>query len=375
MRVTHAIGFLDELGGAQRQILNLAPLLAERGARVSIVTRRTVSGTSLSERVPGARVYRVPEPPGHAPGAAAHIALGAALTAALRPDIVHVHRLGTSVAMAQLAARPRRVPVVVKILSAGPGGDVDAVRRSAGPRALGTTLRGISAFVCLSDEVERELQDNGVPAERLRRIPNGVDVGRFRPPAAGEREEIRRALGLPVEAPLVLYCGRFSPVKRLSILLDAMGGLDAHLLLVGEGSEEESLRRRAEAPDLRGRVHVRERTEDAAPLYRAAHVYASTSETEGMSGSVLEAMASALPVVAAPASGMGELLEGGAGVLADDPGAGAVAHALRAALAPGEAVAVGAAARERVSRRYSLESTADRLLALYEELQAARGRA
>jgi glycosyltransferase involved in cell wall biosynthesis len=368
-----AIGFLDALGGAQQQILSLAPVMARLGVEVSVVTRRIVRGTPLRERAPGTTIYRVPEPPGHAPGAAAHIGLGGAVTAALRPDVIHVHRLGASVAMALMAARPRRAPVVVKILSAGTRGDVDQVRRSMGPGVLHAMLRRIPAFVCLSDEVERELMDNGVPAARLRRIPNGVDVERFHPPGPGEREEERRRLDVPVEPPLVLYCGRFSPVKRLDVLLEAVSGLDAHVLLVGEGTEEEALRRRASEPDLRGRVHFRARVEDAAPLYRAADAYASTSATEGMSGSVLEAMASGLPVAAAPASGMAELLAGGAGVPAEDRSAAAVRAALARIVADGEGAArVGAAARRRVCERYSLETTAERLVALYDEVRTRR---
>ena len=371
MRVVHAIGFLDQLGGAQRQILSLAPVFASRDVDVRVVTRRVVGGTALRERVPGATVYRTPEPPGHGAGAAAAIALGAPLVAALRPDVVHVHRLGASVALALLGARPAGVPVVVKILSAGPGGDVDAVRRSMGPRVLSAMLARIPAFVCLADEVERELAQNGVAAHRLRRIPNGVDLERFRPPTHGEREAMRGDLGLPAEPPIVLYCGRFSPVKKLGVLLDAVAGTRAHLVLVGEGSEEPELRRRAAEPDLAGRVHVRARVDDTAPLYRAASAYASTSETEGMSGSVLEAMASGLPVVAAPASGMGELLDGGAGVLADDRSPAAVGAALDRVLGDGElASRVGAAARQRVAERYSLETTVTRLIALYDELRA-----
>jgi glycosyltransferase involved in cell wall biosynthesis len=94
-----------------------------------------------------------------------------------------------------------------------------------------------------------------------------------------------------------------------------------------------------------------------------------------MSGSVLEAMASGLPVVAAPASGMSELLGDTRGVLVPDDGDAGFARALTELAAdPLRRSQLGGAARRWVAERYSLESTADALAALYAEVLHPRRR-
>jgi glycosyltransferase involved in cell wall biosynthesis len=113
-------------------------------------------------------------------------------------------------------------------------------------------------------------------------------------------------------------------------------------------------------------VEIRDAVDDTAPIYRAADLYISASTTEGMSGSVLEAMATGLPVAASPASGMAELVRPDTGVMAEDPSADALGQAARALLAdPARRARAGATARDHATSRYSLESTADRMVELY----------
>jgi len=145
-------------------------------------------------------------------------------------------------------------------------------------------------------------------------------------------------------------------------------------VLVGNGSEQDAVEAQARQEGLAGRVHVRAAVSDPAPLLRAADLYVSSSSTEGMSNSVLEALASGLPVVASPASGMGEIVTPATGALAADTGAQALGAAIAAlATAAQERATRAAAARELIVSRYSLRSTADQLVALYRRLAAARG--
>jgi glycosyltransferase involved in cell wall biosynthesis len=376
MRVAMPIGLYDGLGGAQRQVQDLGPLLERRGVRTAVVTRLVTPRSPRYERQPGLHVYRVPVPPGHAAASVAYTALGAGVVARFRPDVIHAHQLLSPTTIGLLAGEAVRVPVVATVLSTGPGGDVSRLLGNGlGAQRLRAIVSRVSMFICIADEIEQELLEHGVPPERMRRIPNGVDLAWFRPPAEGERERLRAQLGIPADATVALYCGRLAPVKRLHVLLDAVRDSQVHVLLVGEGSEEPRLREQARSRELAGRVHFHPKVEDTAPLFRAADVYASASEAEGMSISVLEAMASALPVATAPASGMSELLGGVGGVLARDPSAAALAAALGAlADDPARREAAGRAARARVSERWSLDNTADMLVALYEELRRSRRR-
>lgn len=371
MRVAMVVqSYPPVLGGAQRQVQRLGPLLERRGVAVTVVTRRP-PGTPLRAREPGIEVLRLPMPGLRGADSLAYTAEGVAALARLRPDVVHVHDLLSPALIALLAQPLLRVPVVAKVASTGAGGDVDRLLcKPLGRRRLAAMARRFSAFVCISGAIERELEAHGVPRARLRAIPNGVDTDVFRPARdAEERAAARGALGLPADLPLALYCGRFADVKRLDVLVETLRAAELRLLLVGEGAERERLERLAADPALGGRVTLRPVVEDPAPLYRAADMYLSASSTEGMSGSVLEAMASGLPVVAAPASGMPELLAGSAGVVLEDDGPAAFAEALRAlAAAPERAAAIGAAARARAVADFSLATTADRLAALYAEL-------
>ncbi|HMS60912.1 MAG TPA: glycosyltransferase family 4 protein [Solirubrobacteraceae bacterium] len=369
MRVLMVIqSYLPVLGGAQRQVQRLGPLLEAEGFEVIVVTRRP-PGTPLREAQPGIQVRRVPGPDTGPGGSLNFTARAAREIVRLRPDVVHVHDLLSPATAALLGTALRPAPVAAKVLSTGPGGDVDRLlHKPAGAARLRLLARRFAAFVSLSADVEAELREHGVPADRVWRIPNGVDTGRFHPAAsAGERRAGRAALGLPADdQPLWLYCGRFAPVKRVDLLVEALVDAPGRLLLVGEGGEEDALRRLVTERGLSDRVTLRPVVEDPAPLYRAADAYLSASTTEGMSGSVLEAMATAVPVVAAPASGMDELLGEGAGVLLADGAPSTFAAALGALAAdPDRAAAVGGIARERAVADYSLQSTATQLARMY----------
>jgi len=363
--------YLPVLGGAQRQVERLGPLLEQEGFDVMVLTRRP-PGTAPRERRAGLVVRRVPGPHTGTLGSANFTLRAMAELVRLRPDVVHVHDLLSPSTAALLATALRPAPVVAKVLSTGPGGDVDRLlHKPAGAIRMRLLARRFAGFVALSADVERELAGHGVPARRIWRIPNGVDTERFRPARdAAERAALRAASGLPDDGlPLWLYCGRFAAVKRLELLVEAMTRAPGRLLLVGEGDEQPRLRELVERRGLAGRVLLRPVVDDPAPLYRVADAYLSASSTEGMSGSVLEAMASALPVVAAPASGMAELLGDGAGIVLERADPAALAAQLSSLAGDAErARALGAAARERAGRDFSLASTAAQLAALYRTL-------
>ena len=367
--------FLPVLGGAQRQVDLLGPSLLRQGVELTVITRHP-PGTPRHELRPGLEVRRMPGPDRGPLGSVAYTAAGAISLMRMRPDVVHVHDLLSPSTIALLSHPLVRSPVVAKVLSTGPGGDLTRLlTKPLGASRMRAMAKTFSAFVCLSDEVAQELDRHGVEESRLRRIPNGVDPDHFRPASAGEREEERRRLGLDWQGPIALYTGRFAPVKRLDLLIDAVARVpDLGLVMVGEGSEEARLREIVATRGLEGRVRLLPLADDPAPLYRTADVYVCASSTEGMSNSVLEAMASGLPVVAAAASGMAELVTPRTGILVEDVGDGA---ALAAALAKVVENAdlrhrLGAEARNLISESYSLESVAIALRGLYDEVLSGR---
>jgi glycosyltransferase involved in cell wall biosynthesis len=236
-------------------------------------------------------------------------------------DVVHVHQLFHA-ACAAVAAQPLHGrPVLVKLATAGPYGDLHQMRTGQtvlpGSRHLLPLALQANRIVAISEEISKELLEAGVPPARIARIPNGVALPQ-RPPGRAEREASRHGLGLARSDEVVVYVGRCFPQKAPDLLLGAWEVLRqrprCHLLLLGEGFLEDArfLGAASESPRFRvqGRVH------DVQRYLRAADVLLHPSRGEGLSNSLLEALAMGVPCVASGIAANVELLACGAGLLA-----------------------------------------------------------
>jgi glycosyltransferase involved in cell wall biosynthesis len=353
------------VGGAQRQLQQLTGRLAARDVRVTVVTR-WAPGLRRVDRLGTHELRRVGAGWSSPAASARFVAAGAGHVLASRPAVIHAHDLLSASTCAALGAGLARVPLVVKVASVGPGGDLDVLLgRPGGHARLRSLLARVDAFACVSAEVIAELCEHGAPPDRCLPVANGVDLDRFRPPPGGpgHRQAVRAWLALPLDGPLVLSGGRLRPVKRLDVLVQACRLAGAHLVLVGEGPD---------APRLAGAdgVTVRAPVDDLRPYMDAADVYASASQTEGLSNAMLEAMASGLPVAAVPASGVRDLLADGRGALAADVGAQALALAIGVLLQEPAHANAARCARAHLERHHDLDDTATRLAILYRCLAA-----
>lgn len=367
--------FRPVLGGAQLQLERLGPLLAERAVRPVVLTRRVDRDAPRRGLEHGLDVRRLGGHAGPVAGSARYVVHGAAWIAAVRPDVVHAHGLLSAAALASVGAGLARRPLVAKVLSSGPHGDLARLRtKPAGPARLGRLLRAVDAFVAVSAEVEDDLRALGVPARRVHRIPNGVDVVHHRPADGGdEPRTVRRTrLRLPVEGPVVVTCARLDARKRLDLLVRAQTQVPGTLVVVGAGPERGRLVALARTVGVADRVVFHPAVDDVAPYLRVADAYVTASAQDGLSNAVLEAMACGLPVVATGAGGMAQLVDDRTGVLVASATPDDLGGALAALLAdPDDAVGRGRAGRERVVAHYDLRDTADRLVALYRTLAGA----
>jgi glycosyltransferase involved in cell wall biosynthesis len=360
------------VGGAQRQLRSLAPLLEARGVEVHVVTR-AVPGQPTRERFEGAEIHRLPAPGPKALASLVWTACALQRIGALEPDVIHAFSLFSPATIAVAARRLYGTPSLVKILRGGEGGDVERLLRKTGAGLRRRAIaRSVSRFVTISDEIDRELESAGVaPAARVR-IPNGVDLERFRPATADEKQKLRARLGLD-GGPLVVQCGRQVPEKRIDLLLDVWPRVrervpGASLVLVGSGPCEAELRARArEGVRLVGEV------DDVADHLRAADVFALPSRAEGLSNAILEAMAAGLAVVATAVGGALDVIDDGeSGRLVPIDDADALVAGLVEALEPTRGAALGGAAREKMVKHYALDRVADRLTRLYEDVARER---
>lgn len=370
LRVAMVIqGFHPRVGGAERQLQAVAPRLRAAGIDVQIVTRRHPGLSAFSE-VDGVPVHRVGTSGPKALASAAFTVGAVDRLRRLRPDVIHAHELLSPTTVAVIAGVVTGAPVVVKVLISG---EVRYLRdeRPLGRQRLAVFRRRVDAFVTISRDIDDELAAVGVPAERRHHIPNGVDVERYRPPTAWEREEHRwrHRLG---PGPTIVFVGRLEPQKNLRQLVEVFARVrdrhpGAELLLAGEGSEERPLRELA-GPGVRLLGELR----DVTGLFQAADVFVLPSWREGLSNALLEAMACGLPVVVTAVGGATEVVDQGRSGLLVDPGdATELQAALETLVAdPGRRLAMGTAARQEIVDRYALTDRVEEFRRLYRKVTA-----
>jgi len=288
----------------------------------------------------------------------------------LRPAAVTTLLDASTGAWGRLAAWLARVPVILHSDQSLMVGDA-GVHRRLRPFLDRITTR----FLPNAHAIAARLAGNGVARERISVIPTAVDLGQFR---LDVDRSARDAWGVPEDATVAGFLGRFHPVKRLDVLLDAVlalpeGDRPDVLALAGDGPVMPEVRRRVEA-DPWLRAHCRLLGEiHAIPEFMAAIDYlVLSSEIEGLPNVVLEAMAMARPVVATRVSDVPHIVEG-SGLLAEPGDAASLAGAIAAmqALPRSEWRRMGRLARERIEREYDLERVSRRFWEAHMELMPA----
>jgi len=354
------------VGGAEKQALELSKALSRQGAGCLVLTRR-LRGLPRSAKVEGIPVERL----------SSRLFLPAVFFWLLKHrgeyGVVHVHLAGSPAVPAALAARLLGKPCVIKL-----GGGMGL------PAALSTSQKtfwgrlkllllrlAAPRFATVNSELVAELAANGFDGADYAVIPNGVDTRRYRPPSPDERAEARRKIDVK-EGLVLLYTGRFAREKQLDRFLQAFADAlkakpaAALLILLGAGEEEETLKAQAKALGLETRVRFLPPADEVLPFYWAADALVLPSLSEGLSNSLLEAMACGLPAVASRVGGTREaVLEGRSGLLFDPQDYSAMRRQIETLLAkPALAAELGGHAREDAGR-YDIERTAKSYLEFY----------
>ena len=167
-------------------------------------------------------------------------------------------------------------------------------------------------YVAVSERVRGELMRYyGVPSARIAVIPNGVNLERFTP-RVDDRAATRHEIGLPAEAPVLLFVGHEFERKGLGPVIEALARLDTDTRLVVAGAGEiERYTARAEALGVAGRVHFLGMRRDVERLYRMADVFVLPTSYETFSLVCMEAMACGTPVLACAVGGIEDYLRDG----------------------------------------------------------------
>ena len=240
------------------------------------------------------------------------------------------------------------------------------------------SLHGAFRLMTMCRPFAAAMQELGVPEEKITILHNFVD-GYIRP-SAEDVSRLKQQMGLTDEL-VIVTVGRMSLEKGHSDLLSAIALLKAmpdlpphRFVLVGDGPEEENLRRQATSLGIEDRVLWAGFQRNVAPYYALATIYALPSHSEGSPNVILEAMAAGLPIAATRAGGVPEILEDNVtGLLAPTQNPQALAEAIRRLLLSEELRArLASAAQRQAQSAHTLHAYKRALTKFYVETLEVR---
>lgn len=368
--VMHVMHRFDT-GGLENGIVNLINHLPAEAYRHAVVALTEVTDFRQRIRKNDVEFIALHKGPGHSVWLYPRLF---ALMRRLRPAIVHTRNLAALevVVPAWLAG----VPVRLHGEHGRDVGDLDGRNRKY--QWLRRLYRPfVTHYVALSRDLAGYLAERiGVAAHKVTQIYNGVDTTRFRPQAAPAL--IAGCPFDPAQHWLLGTVGRMQAVKNQVSLAQAFIRALAsnpalrqrlRLVLVGEGPLRAQCLAVLQAAGVADLAWLPGERSDVAEIMRGLHCFVLPSLAEGISNTILEAMASGLPVIATDVGGNADLVaHGKTGIVVPAADVAAMADALASlALAPERAAAMGAAGRTAVEARFSLSAMVAAYRNLYDE--------
>ncbi len=240
-------------------------------------------------------------------------------------------------------------------------------------------LRSLDALIAVSEAVGHTLVEGGIPSDRVTIIRSGIALQTA--PPEGQTVALRERLGISPDDPVLGIVAHILPHKGYDDLIQALAMIKEKVphvrcVIVGEAPRRRYLRHLL---DLAERVSVRDRVilvgpqGDVAPFLHAMDLLVLPSHTEGLSITILEAMAAGRPVVATSVGGTPEVVrDGETGILVPPRNSGRLAEAVIKLLeAPRLARAMGQEGRKRVEALFTMEAEAGRTSMVYRQVLAA----
>jgi len=287
-----------------------------------------------------------------------------------RIDIVHSNDRPRDAAVAVLLARTTGVKCVVHVHVAY-GAWMSRLRK--------WSIRRADALVAISSFVKESLIAAGHEPSTIHVVLNGIDPQKWRP--TGSRDDVRRELTIPPDAPVVLTVCRLFPAKGPAELIRALPAIqavhpDVRLLIVGEemvSGYQRKLSSLAQELQVQDHVIFAGWRNDVPRLMEAADVYAMPSFGEPYGLVYVEAMAMKLPVVGLRNGGTPEVVDDEVTGLLSDPGdlPGLTEHLLTLLEAPALRHEMGRRGRDRVEALFTTQRMAEDVDSMYQRLISA----
>ncbi|MCB1733858.1 MAG: glycosyltransferase [Gammaproteobacteria bacterium] len=368
MRVLHVVhglprgglenGVINLLNGLPEDIEQAVACLDQRGEMADRITRNIPIHVLDRQRHDWRLPFRL-----------------ARLIRSYRPDVVHCRNWNTwldAVAAHRLAGRQGRL---VWSFHGFAGGADWPKRRATISHWLARFTDAL--FAVCADSAQRYADFAGIDVDRFEVLYNGVNVDRFQPGA--DKAALRAALNLPVQRPVVLTVASLTPVKDHAALLHAMRHVLAHsranplFLWLGEGALRNDLAALAAELGVDEYLEMPGNSDRVSDYLAAADILVLPSKLEGMSNAILEAMASALPVIANRVGGNPELvIDGETGFLTRQGDSADMARVLSMLIDdPALCRRMGAAGRTRAVAEFSMPAMMKRYADYYRGLSSS----
>jgi len=357
LRVLHVIESL-EFGGAEKVAIDLANEMAARHqVTICCVKRRGDLARSVDPKIPVLCLGK-----GEGNDYWLPFRLGRIVRAS-RIEVLHTHEWGVFLEGA-LAGFLARTPVLVHTVH-GPYPAYAPGWRSRLKLALRHALerhaiRGFAKLVTVADSIQAYIRDDiGIGVGRMTTIHNGIRIG-----SAAQRRAARDG------GVTFISVGRLAKIKNHKTMIRAFhatGERHSRLLLVGDGPERAALEALARELGMERRVEFLGFRHDVAELLAASDAFVISSDHEGVSIAVLEAMRAGLPVVGTRVGGMPETVRDGlTGLLVPAGDAGAMARALRSLIeSPDLRAQLGSEGRRYLEAEFSIETMVFRYEQVY----------
>jgi sugar transferase (PEP-CTERM/EpsH1 system associated) len=374
LRVLHFFSYLG-LGGTELTALRVVTNLGKDCFENRLCGLRGFEPQVLTLRYPDADLVSLPV---GKEGFRIQILSIMRLIKAYRPHIVHSRNWGTIESI--LAARLAHVPIVVH---SEHGYEMDTLAGLPQRRRLfRRVVYGMAdaVFTVTGDLQQYHARQAWISPSRIRVIHNGIDTQLFAPNPHARRLILEKA-GVPIDRFVVGSVGRLVPIKDHGTLLKSAEllvhrGIDVHVLLAGSGPELTRHRQYLEdSAALAGRVTFLGSSANVSEILNAMDVFVLPSISEGMSNTLLEAMACGLPVLATRVGGNPEVVgdeRSGRGFVPGDIN-GLAQHLESLAGNVNLRRSLGTAARQRAVSMFSLERMVEDYRSLYMELAVRRG--
>jgi sugar transferase (PEP-CTERM/EpsH1 system associated) len=377
-KILHVVHSL-QVGGLENGLVNLLNRLDPERFKQTVCCLTSAGKFAERIRIPSVEIIELNMPAGQFRFPLVRLAK---MFHRLSPNIVHTR--GWPTVDAVFAARCARVSHLVHGEHGREHSDIDGNnwKRNQVRRLVGHV---VDRYVIVCDFFRLWLNEMcRVKNERIVYIPNGVDTEKFRPLDCGSvlkarpselRERFRCQLGFPPDTLLIGTVGRLDPVKDFPTLMkgfrqikDSFSG--AKLVIVGDGPVRSNLSRLGEELGLDSSLIWLGERNDIPELLRSFDIFVQTSIFEGMSNTILEAMASSLPIIATDTGGNPEVVSNGEnGILVPVGGVTELSVALQKYLSdPVLRYKHGSNSRRRAIDCFDLSLMAARYAEMYENL-------